>query len=103
MRSTFPPESSNYLLFSDVHLGADLVQHAQPWTAERLREVHQVDHELGTMLDHYLDRAEPDRPWRVVIAGDPKQMPPTNFFRAAGFTTAKAADDDEDGSDEAAI
>ena len=70
MRSTFPPEASNYLLFSDVHLGADLVQHAQPWTAERLRSVHQVDHELGTMLDYYLERAEPDRPWRVVIAGD---------------------------------
>lgn len=70
MRSTFPPEASNYLLFSDVHLGADLVQHAQPWTVERLRAAHQVDHELGTMLDYYRERSEPDRPWRVVIAGD---------------------------------
>lgn len=70
-RSSFPPPpASNYLLFSDVHLGADLVQHAQPWTAERLRAVHKVDHELGAMLDHYREKADPQRPWRVVIAGD---------------------------------
>jgi UDP-2,3-diacylglucosamine pyrophosphatase LpxH len=65
-----PPEASNYLLFSDVHLGADLVQHMRPWTAERLREAHRIDRELSTMLDHYREHSDPLRPWRLVIAGD---------------------------------
>lgn len=70
-RSSFPPPmASNYLLLSDVHLGADLVQHTRPWTKERLREVHQVDRDLGAMLDYYREHNDPDRPWRLVIAGD---------------------------------
>jgi UDP-2,3-diacylglucosamine pyrophosphatase LpxH len=69
-RSSMPPEASNYLLFSDVHLGADLVQHARPWTAARLHAAHRIDHELGTMLDHYREHADAVRPWRLVIAGD---------------------------------
>lgn len=60
----------NYLLFSDVHLGADLVQHARPWTVGRLRRVLQIDRELSSMLDHYREQADPDRPWKLVIAGD---------------------------------
>jgi UDP-2,3-diacylglucosamine pyrophosphatase LpxH len=68
--SSLPPEASNYLLFSDVHLGADLVQHAAPWTASRLREAHRIDQELGSMLDHYREHSDPVRPWRLVIAGD---------------------------------
>ncbi|MET0389697.1 MAG: hypothetical protein ABW321_27235 [Polyangiales bacterium] len=64
------PTACNYLLFSDVHLGADLVQHARPWTAERLHEVHRIDLELGAMLDHYRERSDPERPWCMVIAGD---------------------------------
>jgi UDP-2,3-diacylglucosamine pyrophosphatase LpxH len=70
-RSSFPPPpASNYLLFSDVHLGADLVQHARPETADRLLQVHGVDHELGAMLDYYREHSDPDRPWRLIIAGD---------------------------------
>src|SRR5690349_25108253 len=60
----------NYLLFSDVHLGADLVQHARPWTIGRLRRVLQIDRDLSTMLDHYREQAEPGRPWTLIIAGD---------------------------------
>jgi UDP-2,3-diacylglucosamine pyrophosphatase LpxH len=60
----------NYLLFSDVHLGADLVQHARPWTVGRLRRVLQIDRELSSMLDHYREQADPERPWTLVIAGD---------------------------------
>jgi UDP-2,3-diacylglucosamine pyrophosphatase LpxH len=70
MSPSVPPDARNYLLFSDVHLGADLVQHTRPWTAARLSEVHHIDHQLGDMLDHYRERSDPQRPWCVVIAGD---------------------------------
>ena len=71
LRASQPPESQpNYLFFSDVHLGADLVQHARPWTVGRLRRVLQLDRELSSMLDHYREQAEPGRPWKLVIAGD---------------------------------
>ncbi len=60
----------NYLIFSDVHLGADLVQHAQPWTVAHLRRAARIDRELASMLDHYRERPDPERPWRLVIAGD---------------------------------
>src|ERR1700754_2440303 len=63
-------QASNYLLFSDVHLGADLVQHARPETAPRLGASHRIDHELGSMLDYYREHSDPERPWRLVIAGD---------------------------------
>jgi UDP-2,3-diacylglucosamine pyrophosphatase LpxH len=72
MSMSVRPASShpNYLLFSDVHLGADLVQHARPWTVGRLRRVLQIDRELSSMLDHYREQADPERPWTLVIAGD---------------------------------
>lgn len=60
----------NYLVFSDVHLGADLVQHARPWTIARLRRAARIDRELASMLDHYRGQRDPERPWRLVIAGD---------------------------------
>ena len=70
LRASQPESQPNYLLFSDVHLGADLVQHARPWTIGRLRRVLQIDRELSSMLDHYREQAEPGRPWKLVIAGD---------------------------------
>jgi UDP-2,3-diacylglucosamine pyrophosphatase LpxH len=69
-RRSLPPAHSNYLLFSDVHLGADLVQHARPWTVSRLRQVLRLDRELASMLDHYRDQGDPERPWKLIIAGD---------------------------------
>src|SRR6185436_7733957 len=70
MSPSLPPAHTNYLLFSDVHLGADLVQHSRPWTISRLREVLRIDRELSAMLDHYRNHAEVDRPWTLIIAGD---------------------------------
>ena len=70
MSPSLPPTDTNYLLFSDVHLGADLVQHARPWTVSRLRQVLRIDRELSGMLDHYRQHAEPGRPWKLIIAGD---------------------------------
>jgi len=70
MSQSKPPIQTNYLLFSDVHLGADLVQHARPWTVSRLREVLRVDRQLSGMLDHYREQSDPDRPWTLIIAGD---------------------------------
>ncbi len=60
----------NYLLFSDVHLGADLVQHVRPWTVDKLKQVARIDRELCAMLDWYAEKRDPERPWRLVIAGD---------------------------------
>jgi UDP-2,3-diacylglucosamine pyrophosphatase LpxH len=70
MVSPAPPNQTNYLLFSDVHLGGDLVQHARPWTVARLRETLRLDRELSSMLEHYRVHAEPGHPWKLIIAGD---------------------------------
>ncbi|MGD8858819.1 MAG: metallophosphoesterase [Myxococcales bacterium] len=70
MSQSSAPATPNYLLFSDVHLGADLVQHARPWTAERLCEQHRLDRDLSAMLAHYREHRDPERPWTLVIAGD---------------------------------
>jgi UDP-2,3-diacylglucosamine pyrophosphatase LpxH len=78
------PEASNYLLFSDVHLGADLVQHTRPWTASRLQAAHHIDAQLGSMLDHYREHREDGRAWRVVIAGD--------FIDLVGMSISAGAD-----------
>jgi UDP-2,3-diacylglucosamine pyrophosphatase LpxH len=79
-----PSEASNYLLFSDVHLGADLVQHARPWTVSRLQAAHRIDQELGSMLDHYREHREDGRTWRLVIAGD--------FIDLVGMSISAAPD-----------
>jgi UDP-2,3-diacylglucosamine pyrophosphatase LpxH len=69
-RSQPPALPPNYLLFSDVHLGADLVQHTRPWTVSRLRDVLRVDRELSAMIAHYRCNPDVDRPWKLIIAGD---------------------------------
>ena len=96
-RTTLPPEASNYLLFSDVHLGADLVQHAAPWTASRLQAAHRIDHELGTMLDHYRENSDPVRPWRLVIAGDFIDLVGMSISAAAPLVTPLTEDELEHG------
>jgi UDP-2,3-diacylglucosamine pyrophosphatase LpxH len=70
MGTSLAPNQTNYLLFSDVHLGGDLVQHSRPWTIERLREQLRVDRDLASMLEHYRAQAEPGQPWKLIIAGD---------------------------------
>src|SRR5215813_7286115 len=67
---SLPAPQANYLLFSDVPLGADLVQHARPWTISRLRQVLRLDRELSSMLEHYRGNRDPERPWTLIIAGD---------------------------------
>lgn len=63
-------KKENYLLFSDVHLGADLVQHAAPWTTARLKKAARIDRDLSSMLEHYRTSRDPERAWCLVIAGD---------------------------------
>ena len=71
MLSNFPrADEADFIIFSDVHLGADLVQHARPWTLSKLREVKRIDNDLASMLDHYRQNASPTRRWRLIIAGD---------------------------------
>jgi UDP-2,3-diacylglucosamine pyrophosphatase LpxH len=89
------PEASNYLLFSDVHLGADLIQHAQPSTASRLLAAHRIDQQLGSMLDHYRDHREDGRPWRVVIAGDFIDLVGMSISAAGTAFSTPLSEDDE--------
>ena len=64
-RSTSPKES--LLVFSDVHLGSDLNDHA---AAQHVRRSSRIDRDLVRFLDHYRDAPEDADRWRVVIAGD---------------------------------
>jgi UDP-2,3-diacylglucosamine pyrophosphatase LpxH len=95
MTLSIPPDASNYLLFSDVHLGADLVQHARPWTASRLQQAHRIDHDLGAMLDHYRQQADGARPWCLVIAGDFLDLVGMSISPSAGATLNAPLTDDE--------
>jgi UDP-2,3-diacylglucosamine pyrophosphatase LpxH len=89
------PEASNYLLFSDVHLGADLVQHTRPWTADRLSAVHRIDQELGSMLDYYREHCEDGRPWRLVIAGDFIDLVGMSISAVPGCTLSTPLNEDD--------
>lgn len=60
----------NLLVLSDVHLGCDLVQHAQPDAPARGEASDRRDRELIALLDWYRTRREGGQPWRLVIAGD---------------------------------
>lgn len=62
--------SHNILVFSDVHLGADLVQHARPGAPTKTRASETRDRELVALIDWYRERPVKERPWRLVIAGD---------------------------------
>lgn len=69
-RDVRSPKNANFILFSDVHLGSDLVQHVRPNSAERLHTPRAVDRDLAEMLDWYRAHRDPERPWCLVIAGD---------------------------------
>lgn len=61
----------NYLMLSDVHLGSDIVPHLRPWaTTSWLMQEAEVDAQLTSLIDHYRDARDAERPWRLVIAGD---------------------------------
>ena len=62
--------SHNLLVFSDVHLGSDLVHHARPDAPARTETADDRDSELAALLDFYREHPEGRRPWRLVIAGD---------------------------------
>lgn len=59
------------LLFSDVHLGADLKRSelARAGSFQALVARDGIDREAGAMLDHYRRQAQ-GRRWRLVLAGD---------------------------------
>jgi UDP-2,3-diacylglucosamine pyrophosphatase LpxH len=60
----------NLLVLSDLHLGSDLVHHAQPEAPLRARASQNRTRDLTAMLDHYRERRQGGVPWRLVIAGD---------------------------------
>lgn len=65
-----PTSSHNLLVLSDVHLGSDLVHHAQPDAPARTASSSRRDRDLAALLDWYRERPEGQKPWRLVIAGD---------------------------------
>jgi len=65
-----PASAHNLLVLSDVHLGSDLVQHAQPDAPVRGAASLRRDRELSSLLDWYRERRNDGKPWRLVIAGD---------------------------------
>lgn len=60
----------NLLVFSDVHLGSDLVQHARPDAPPRTGASQRRDRELVALLDWYRERPKGQKAWRLVVAGD---------------------------------
>lgn len=62
--------SHNLLVFSDVHLGSDLVHHARPEAPPRSETADDRDRQLSALLDFYREHPVRGRPWRLVIAGD---------------------------------
>ncbi len=60
------------LLFSDVHLGADLKRRLlqAAGSLEALVRRDGVDRAVGGLLDHYLGHPPERGPWRLVLAGD---------------------------------
>jgi len=64
------PPKTQYLLLSDVHLGADLGKHKQPWETGQHSRARLLDRHLAALLDHYREQAEPGWYWTLVIAGD---------------------------------
>ncbi len=62
-----PTPKESLLVFSDVHLGSDLNDHAHD---VHTRRSTRIDQDLVRFLDHYRDAPEGADRWRVVIAGD---------------------------------
>ncbi len=60
----------NLLVFSDVHLGSDLVQHSRPEAPPRSDASLRRDHELVALLDWYRQRPKGEKEWRLIVAGD---------------------------------
>ncbi len=61
----------NYLLFSDVHLGSDIVPHLRPWaTTSWLAHEADIDERIVSMLTHHRRERDPERPWCLILAGD---------------------------------
>lgn len=60
----------NLIVLSDVHLGSDLVHHAQPEAPRRGRSSERRDQDLAALFTWYREHPVDGRPWRLVIAGD---------------------------------
>jgi UDP-2,3-diacylglucosamine pyrophosphatase LpxH len=60
-----PAFMDSLLVLSDVHLGSDLNDFAQP-----IRRSRSVDDDLVKLITHYRAVAPPSDRWRLVIAGD---------------------------------
>ncbi len=60
----------NLIVLSDVHLGSDLVHHAQPDAPRRARAAELRARELVAFFDYYRLHRKQGRPWKLVFAGD---------------------------------
>lgn len=89
----------SFLLFSDIHLGADLVDHVRPWVRAEGRGDPGVDKDLAAMLDHYRGAVGPDERWTAIIAGDLVDFIGMNLSIAdhSGVETTLTAEEHEHG------
>ena len=85
----------SFLLFSDIHLGADLVDHVRPWLRAEGRGDPGVDADLSAMLDHYREAAAPDERWTAIIAGDVVDFIGMNLNLADGGRVQTQLTDEE--------
>ncbi len=103
--SVVPPDPAtvagkrSFLLFSDIHLGADLVDHVRPWVRAEGRGDPGVDKDLSAMLDHYRQSVGPDERWTAIIAGDLVDFIGMNLSIAdhAGVETTLTSEEHEHG------
>lgn len=88
--STSPHPGESLLVFSDVHLGSDLVDMGENRVARSI----EIDRDLIRLLEHYRARAPQGRRWRVVVAGD------FIDFIGMSLATSDTGDDSAEISDE---
>jgi UDP-2,3-diacylglucosamine pyrophosphatase LpxH len=67
----------------------------RPWTVSRLKQVARVDRDLAAMIDHYRAHRDPERPWRLVIAGDLVDFIGMNIAPARGSASWLELSDEE--------
>ncbi|HWA77373.1 MAG TPA: metallophosphoesterase [Polyangiaceae bacterium] len=83
----------NLLVLSDLHLGSDLVHHAQPDAPRRARASQRRNRDLVGFLDHYREHPQGGRPWRLVIAGDFMDFAGMSVMPDVSYETAPTSEE----------
>lgn len=90
---SFKVVSHNLIVISDLHMGSDLVHHAQPEAPCRAAWAQQRDASLVALFDFYRANEQGGRPWRLVIAGDFMDFAGMSVMTHAGLETTPNAEE----------